>query len=89
VRGRRKIFLCFNFMLKHGRIRIIDQRPRTAARHKVRQQGQLRLRRLRFGRTGIEVVRHGDDGKQNADHAQQREQRGRRSARIGARQPGA
>jgi len=88
VRGRAKIVLNFNLVVKRGRIRIVDQHPRAAAHQKMRQQGQFRFHRLRLGRPGVEIVRHGDDWKQNADHAQQGQKRGRRSTRIGARQPG-
>lgn len=77
-----------DFMVKHCCMRIVDQGPRTADHQKMRHQGQYGFRRFRFGRAGIEIVRHGNNGKQNADHAQQRQQRSRRSARIGTRQPG-
>lgn len=87
VRWRAKIVLNFNLMAKRRRIRIVDQHPRAAARQKMRQQGQFRFHRLRLGRAGIEIVRHRNNGKQDADHTQQRQQGDSRPARTGTRCP--
>ena len=86
MRWRTKIVLNFNLVAKRGRIRIMHQHPRTAGRQKVRQQRQLRLGRLRFCRTRVEIVRHGDDGEQDADHTQQGQQSKTRPARAGTRE---
>ena len=73
-------------MVKRGRIRVIHQHPQTANQQKWRGHRQLRLHRLRLGRTGIEIVRHGDHGKQDADDTQQGQQSDARSARVSTRE---
>lgn len=74
MRWRTKIFLDLNFVAKNGRIRVIHQHPQTAGHKKRRDHRQLRFHRFRFGRAGIEIVCHGDNRKQDADHTQQGQQ---------------
>ena len=76
----------FNLVAKRGRVRVIYQHPQAAGQQKRRHHRQLRLHRFRFGRAGVEIVCHGDNGKQNADDTQQGQQSNARLACAGARE---
>lgn len=82
MRWRTKIVLDLDFVVKSRCVRVIHQHPQNAGQQKWCSHRQLRLHRFRFGRAGIEIVRHGDNGKQNADDTQQGQQSNARPARA-------
>ncbi len=61
-------------------MRIMDQDPRFVGRQRRCEYRELHC--FRIGRAGVQIVRHRDNRKQDADHAYQRDQSNRRALRV-------